>query len=976
MNRSILFFYCCCACIQLPAQQYAYTQYNSESGAPFDLALSIVQDQEGFLWVGSDHGLFQFDGIEFTNYSLQTKSNFIYQIEGSKNELYFINDVGLLSVDDLDSNPRVRTVLKSNIDGDNSPLFYPNGFHIDSSNRIWISESNHGVSKYQDESLKSFPFSKSTSSQHISIEEDKDGRIWILSPIDGLFQYNEENDSFDKELEIKDGLALFIHDNHLLIGSDQLRIYEIVGDILILKRTISMNNDRITAIDADHWDHIVVGTEQGKLIKLETLEATPSAIYGANEAHRVEQLNFGRINDIYITTDSLSDNDKIWICSETGLWLLQQRFFKTVRNLPMNNPIGIAIGIQEKVWVPMNYLYEISPEKEEFTAKTILNNQTVNSVAQAKTGHIWVSTSTPSVELLKYKDQRLVRKYSLHERGESIFSLYPDTKGNIWFCQAPLNKPIIGIAMIDSVGEIHYYDENKGFSSRVLAIKESSRGEIYAAGIGEGSYLYQYDPVNDRFLNISPELPFEPIMNFEAHDLTIDDRGIVWLATTDGLLHYDSEMITLVRNDLLDQEEVRGVTHYSNDNIWIATATKGLVFHQDNISTALGEQEGLPSVINAYRCLTTDKHGRLWAGTPEGLVYSRISAENLPYSNSPRIRKVIIGKDNENAFEAAELKIASGEMLTLMFTNLTFPAENVQYQYRLSAENERKIDLEEKIWLSNGKNNTLKITEEITGDYMLEIRAKQPGGYQWSVPSEIPLNIYLPWYLQSWFVYISVTIFIFIATYYFRFYIQNRVGKLQAILKHSNEKLASKEALLIKKDHEFEVQRKALNNASSNIQTLELFIKDIPAHATWNDIIAAMAMAVTRCDDINAFEIAFIENDEIIHRGYSDQERSGYTFRTKAFNTKTSLTCWSMANNKEVLIKDFESEHPQYIEEKGVYRFQSLIFIPFTLENDQPVALCAYSTRKNDFDNNDLIMFRVLAQFIQTSIDQELTKTA
>jgi hypothetical protein len=73
-------------------------------------------------------------------------------------------------------------------------------------------------------------------------------------------------------------------------------------------------------------------------------------------------------------------------------------------------------------------------------------------------------------------------------------------------------------------------------------------------------------------------------------------------------------------------------------------------------------------------------------------------------------------------------------------------------------------------------------------------------------------------------------------------------------------------------------------------------------------------------------------------------------------------------------MNDFNKEHTMYIEEKAAYRFSSLLFIPFTLENDQPVVLCAYSIQKNHFDPNDLVMFRILTQFIYFSIHEEITK--
>ena len=975
LNKVIL---CLCLCgisFHISAQQYGYVQYNSGSGAPFDQVSTVLQDQAGFIWIGSQNGLYRFDGIHFDIYSMHTKSQFIHQLHEREDHLLFVNDMGIYQIDDLLSQPKVIPLLEGTINETAELPFYPNDFALGKDQDIWLTQSNHSIGRLQQGDFKTYRFSKTNKAQKLAIHKDSKGGIWVLSPLDGLFYFDKATNTFEKKLNIKNGNALLIHKDYLVVGNDALRVYTIQENKPQLIKTIELDDDLITAMYVDQNDQYIIGTRKGKLFIVSDLNDPPQTIYGANEAHRVEELDFGHIYEIYVTTDSKSNNDKLWVCSETGLWLLQQRFFKTVKNLPMNNPIGIAMGNEGKAWAPINYLYEISPLEDEFTAKPIYNNLQANAVAQDKAGFTWVTTSTPKVELLKYDNNKIIKRYDdFHDRGEAIFNLYPDSKGNLWFCQAPLNKPIIGIAKINAKGEIKYYDETKGFSSRVLAIKESARGEIYAAGIGEESYLYRFDPEKDRFVNLSPTLPFTAMLNFEAHDLTIDDRGVVWLATTDGLLRYDAEKITLIQNDILGQEEVRGVTHYSNNNIWISTATKGLVFHQQNTSTILGETEGLPAVISAYRCITTDAQGRLWAGTAEGLVYSRMSAATLPYSNPPRIRKIIINRREFTEGFNEVLEIKKSQQLNLLFTNLSFPARNVQYQYRLLPKEDRQIMLEEQLWQSNGNKNTLSLSQIELGDYYLELRARQPGGYQWSKPLEIQLNVFLPWYLQTWFIYSSIGLLVLFISYYFRFYVKRRFNRLQQVLKYSNEKLAKKEAQLHQKIREFEEQQEELDNANSNIQTLELFIKEIPKKASWNDIITAMGKAVNQSADINAFEIAFKEKNEIVHKGYSNQERSGYTFRSKPFNTKTSLTCWAMANNQEVLINDFDKEHTMYIEEKAAYRFSSLLFIPFTLENDQPVVLCAYSIQKNHFDPNDLVMFRILAQFICFSIHEEITK--
>ena len=975
LNNVILYLFLFGFSFHISAQQYGYVHYNSESGAPFDQVSTVIQDQAGFIWIGSQNGLYRFDGINFDIYSIHTESQFIHQLHERENQLLFVNDLGIYQIDDLLSQPKVIPLLEGRINETPGLPFYPNDFALGKNQDIWLAQSNHSIGRLQQGDFETYKFSKTNKAQKLAIQEDSKGGIWVLSPSDGLFYFDKATNTFEKKLNIKNGNSLLIHKDFLAVGNDALNVYSIQKNDPKLIKTIELDDDLITAMYVNQNDQYIIGTRKGKLFTVANLNHPPQIIYGANEAHRVEELDFGDIYEIYATTDSNSNNENLWVCSETGLWLLQQRFFKTVKNLPMVNPISIAIGNQGKAWAPINYLYEISPQEDEFTAKPTFNNIQASAVAQDKDGFTWVTTSNPKVALLKYDDNKLIKTYdNLYGRTEGIFNLYADSKGNLWYCQSPSNKPIIGISMINAKGDIKYYDETKGFSSRVLAIKESNRGEIYAAGIGERSYLYRFDIEKDEFVNLSPLLPFTAILNFEAHDLTIDDRGIVWLATTDGLLRYDGEKITLIQNDILGQEEVRGVTHYANNNIWISTATKGLVFHQENTSTILGETEGLPAVIGAYRCITTDAQGRLWAGTAEGLLYSRMSAANLPYSNPPKVRKILIDQKELTAGINEVLDIKKSQQLNLQFTNLSFPAKNVHYQYRLIIKEDRQVMLEKPLWQSIVNKNVLSLKNMELGDFYLELRARQPGGYQWSKPMEIQLNVFKPWYLQTWFMYILIGVVVFFISYYFRFYAKKRFNRLKQVLKYSNEKLEKKEEQLHQKILEFQEQQEELDNANSNIQILELFIKEIPKKASWNDIITAMGKAVNQSADINAFEIAFVEKKEVVHRGYSTQERSGYTFRSKPFDTKTSLTCWAMANNQEVLINDFDKEHTMYIQEKEAYRFSSLLFIPFTLENNQLVVLCAYSIQKNHFDPNDLIMFRILAQFIYFSIQKEITK--
>ena len=71
----------------------------------------------------------------------------------------------------------------------------------------------------------------------------------------------------------------------------------------------------------------------------------------------------------------------------------------------------------------------------------------------------------------------------------------------------------------------------------------------------------------------------------------------------------------------------------------------------------LEKQVAYPSVINAYRSLVTDKEGRIWAGTAEGLVYSLQPTAVLSLSNTPQLKKITINEEVQQAHGRTTIKI-------------------------------------------------------------------------------------------------------------------------------------------------------------------------------------------------------------------------------------------------------------------------------------------------------------------------------
>ncbi len=174
--------------------------------------------------------------------------------------------------------------------------------------------------------------------------------------------------------------------------------------------------------------------------------------------------------------------------------------------------------------------------------------------------------------------------------------MYADSQHNLWFCQAPTDQPLPGVARINPQGQVVIYGPESGLENRILVVTESSRGELYAAGIGEDTYLYRFLPEKNTFINLSLPMPFDLSANFEVHDLAVDSRGVVWLATTDGLLLYDSENIRRIELGPFTKEEIRGVCALEEGSIWAATATDGLLYVKDEQYVLFDADCGLPSV--------------------------------------------------------------------------------------------------------------------------------------------------------------------------------------------------------------------------------------------------------------------------------------------------------------------------------------------------------------------------------------------
>jgi serine phosphatase RsbU (regulator of sigma subunit)/ligand-binding sensor domain-containing protein len=190
----------------LPQNNLVFEHYSVQNGLPNPTVYELLQDQYGFLWIGTGDGLCRYDGYEFKVYknnpndSTSLPSNTVLSmIEDSEGDLW-LGGIGLFAK----YNRKTGTFI---------PLAIDRGAIIgtiqiwelfeDSKNRIWIGTRNHGVYLFNKEQNIAQIINKAEKKTQIdwgwvfSIIESHDGKILATDSQTGIFVFDDQDSVFN-----------------------------------------------------------------------------------------------------------------------------------------------------------------------------------------------------------------------------------------------------------------------------------------------------------------------------------------------------------------------------------------------------------------------------------------------------------------------------------------------------------------------------------------------------------------------------------------------------------------------------------------------------------------------------------------------------------------------------------------------------------------------------------------------------------
>lgn len=701
--------------------------------------IDFIQTNDGVLWFALSNGLAEYDGYQVV-YHLkgeQIDDLFLY----AENKVAFLKKGGLFV---LQKNKGYRNGLKiEELIADlksNNCLAYQDG-------KAWF-KSRDGQLLYYDGKLKPLDIQMDTIAAFTKGVVGYEA--WMVTKNGRLLSIDKHSKKHYGNIEIPKNLqAIDLYDaNHLLLIGERVISLKINSDSkTVFQKAVRVGFGGPHKYISYHNNRFIL-TNQNELLSLSLSDAGNLSLKQTIiRAHGHEVYEIREMSMQYLVP---SIDQGLWVLANNRLIQLRCNAFARFAE-----SLSFSVTSISKSNLPNQKLYAAtgngfvihqSSEKglslEQLPLKFTKGNL-VNEIVE-RNNKLWVATS--GAHLFVAEHNQLINEISLLNRGGAIFNLFLDSVGNAWVCQAPEHKAVKGILRIDPNFNLKEYNSGDLGKTRVLSVDEN-QDLLYFGARGASTYLFQYDKQTDSVINMSIPLPFKAFDDFEVHDLAVDHQERIWLATTEGLLKYESGNIEAISLGDSKSLECTQLAISEDGSLWVGTNGFGIFQYMDGVYANFGTNDGIPTTISTYRSMLFDRKGRLWFGTQEGLVMSQQSYPSSTKAPKPEIVTVLANR-KKLSLNNNELILPNNTPVTFVVHSTSFPLNRKVYEYEVLRiqEGRREIVSMER----NQRTGDIALRELIGGDYELRVRSHQLTGQRRSDPLIFHFSVQEVWYKRLW----------------------------------------------------------------------------------------------------------------------------------------------------------------------------------------------------------------------------------
>lgn len=777
-----------------------FSHLTVEDGLTSNGVTQIIQDRNGFVWLGTYNGLTRFDGYNFKaflpepNNPKSISNHSIWALEQDN-----LGNIWCGTQDGLNKyNPVTEQFIRFK-NNPSQPRSISND-HIysifkDKQGTLWIGTLN-GLNKFNPSTndftvimqVAGTPNPDALNSV-LCIQEDKDGYLW-LGTWNGLIKMQKdgtiisryfEDDPNNSNLNYRKINCLFKdRDENIWVGTSTLGLQKYdphTNKFTSYRYAInSISSDNITAIFQDEKNNIWIGTKNG----LNKIDAkTGKIIRYYNDTQKPLSLLNNEILCLYEDNNSL-----VWVGNSGGVsrfYLTSNRFSYIQENikeptigLTNNRVTAITIDSKENVWVgTLDGVNKIDPKtknikqikKSSNTGHSIGSNQ-IMSIHQDRGGIIWIGTNDVSLNKLD-PATGVIQQFEYNKKddhsisNEGVTSICEDRKGNMWF------GTWWGLNKFDrSTGKFQRFfaDKKNNNSLRVdliWKVLEDSDGMIWIGTDGGG--ISKFNPETNTFTNYFHDSTRVNTISGNIGITIYETRdGMMWFGTNNGLDRYDrktGKFKSYFQQDGLPGIFINSIIEDNSGMMWIGT-DKGLsrFDRRTETFTNFSVRDGLKDLDFSARVSCIDKKGILYFGTKRGLMYFDPATIRENFTTAPIVftdlkiynQSVPISSDGSTILDRSiigtpSIKIPSSDaVITLNFSLLDYYniRENI-YMYMLEGFDNK--------WNIVGNRNSATYTNLPPGEYRFYVRAYNSSGIKNQKEASIFVTIVPTFYQTIWF---------------------------------------------------------------------------------------------------------------------------------------------------------------------------------------------------------------------------------
>jgi len=734
------------------AQSYFFDNYSISEGLPDSKVNYILQDADGFVWIGTPAGVTKFDGINLLNFNDSDGMglngvNCIY--EDNEGTLWFGHvggnitrkvkagdfenvspidvkqDITDISGDNggnrwFTSNGNGALLLISQASDTVNRLTYKQFFGKDGlaaklfqvlpiSNNEILFRTQRGIKKYSSDKNTAVSLKTNTPFKTSTICYDEKGVYWgddkgniYLSNINGQHLKNLYSTQ-GSDISLIKTMALDQQGNiwAATYGSGLISINNNGSEFF--NKSNGLKDEYIRSLCLDSEGNLFIGTNEHGFYIFKGKQ-----FYSVNNMNLFEdQLMYCGIKDdfknLYIGTKKglikRSKNSEV-----DGELLLDTK----VNRLKKDSNNNVFIGTEEEG------LFTYSPITDILQRIKILGNLSIKfgKVTDLELGNkneIWIGTID---KLVRYNSETEEVNHFTKGIGLSnnyISSLFLDKNKNLW-----VGHHLSNISKI-SRGKISQIKLPK--KAIINCFSESTDGSIIAGSEGKGLFIIRNDTVYKQITET--EFLLSDFITF----IQAIGKDIFLIGTNKGLVKYD----------------------YHNEAFYSYTTKNGLK------GTFLKSSKPY-----------LDENGKLWMGTSAGIILRdpKFEKNNL---DPPRNYLTGFKVNFKGVHYEPGIKLKYKEnSVRIEFTGInTTNPETVNYQYKIREHNDH--------WISLQNQNFIEFTSLAPDDYYISIKASNINGITHPEPLIVHFEIIPPIYMRTWFRLTAIFLLILTILYYIRF---------------------------------------------------------------------------------------------------------------------------------------------------------------------------------------------------------------